>query len=225
MPSRYFSNHHPFIKRAIRSYKKTLGSVGVRLKKIDKYFKKNLILVGVRLKKIDKYFKKNIVRNIALLYVWVIIFGLFSTDYSASIIINLWQSILYLFNNSNGFLCNLAYLSPILTAWAKPTKPLRLLFFLPLMGNVFHYGFFVRDYYDFWGLWLSLPISFYAAINIARFHYLPPITQWPPFIVKMKEIDLAIDKYFYKPLGGVINDVKKKLQARPQRQNKKQWWS
>ncbi len=151
--------------------------------------------------------------NIALLFLWVFIFGLFSHDYSTNIVINLWQSLLYLINAGDGFLYCVCCLSPLI-AW-RPTAQsrLRLFFFLPLLYNIMHYQYFIRDYYNFWGFWLSLIISFYAALNIARFYYRPAPKNLSPFLLKIKKLDKFINRYFYQPINQACRLVRQKIKG------------
>ncbi|MDI9314404.1 MAG: hypothetical protein QM529_07015 [Hydrotalea sp.] len=176
----------------------------VFVKRIAKSYHKISHRVTAPLRAIDKEIKKNILCNIGLLYLWVIIFGLFSTDYSDNLAINLWQSIIYLFSNRDGFLCNIAYLAPLLTQHKNAGGRIRLLLFLPLIDNFFHYSFFARDYFHFWGFWLSAIISFYAALNIARFYYQPASKKFSAVISAWHKCDAAIANYFYRPLGKLL---------------------
>ena len=167
------------------------------------------------IRRIDKKCKSNIYCNVALLYGWVVVFGLFSPDYSFNPFVNLWQSFLYLFTNRDGFLFGIFSLSPFVVMVSlhgrKKIDPriywIKLLFFLPLMNVIFHYQFFLRDYFDFWGFWFSLVISFYGAFNIAILHQRPLAKNLPPLLLAIKKIDDAIAKYFYQPLGKAIDTI------------------
>lgn len=124
--------------------------------------------------------------NFFLLFAWVLLFGIFSLDYSQRIDQNLIETLLYLVRSRDGLLTLLAYLLPLVyytrlphinrllsphkRRTKKPMAPMEPTLFAPLLANIIHFAFYLRDYASFWGLWVGMVLSFYGAINLAS-HY------------------------------------------------------
>lgn len=102
--------------------------------------------------------------NVALLFVWVPIYALFDKGDYAGLMAN----IVYLFGSSTGFYSLVIYLSPLVAATQLSGKIGKYIYWLPLIWNVYDYANNAEGYHAMWYFWVSLVISFYASLNIAK---------------------------------------------------------
>lgn len=101
--------------------------------------------------------------NVALLFAWIIIYGLFGAGEDAGLLAN----IAYLFNNTSGLMSLLIYLSPLVAMYLGGKRS-SWLYFAPLIWNVTDYAGGAGDNYGKWYFWVSAAISLYASIKLAE---------------------------------------------------------
>ncbi len=101
--------------------------------------------------------------NVALLFAWVILYGLFAEGDNGGLLNN----ILYFVSSTEGFTSLLIYVSPLVAIYLGG-KTSSLLFFLPLIHNAVDYAASVKDDYGQWYFWVSAAISFYASVKLAE---------------------------------------------------------
>ena len=103
--------------------------------------------------------------NTALLFAWVLIYGLFGEGDDAGLLSN----ISYLFTDPTGFYSLVTYLSPLAACtFLMGSRICKYACLLPLVWNVINYGESIDQTYGQWYFWVSLVISLYASVKLAK---------------------------------------------------------
>ena len=103
--------------------------------------------------------------NTALLFAWVLIYGLFGQGEDGGLLAN----ISYLFTSANGFYSLAIYLSPLAACTLlMGSRTCKYACLLPLVWNVIDYGKNVEQSAGQWYFWVSAVISLYASVKLAE---------------------------------------------------------